>query len=63
MSKRNSDGDVLTNRLNLGLAKNQKILASWMGVAPESTATTNDTVEQVEDDDLKQNYGHDRCVF
>lgn len=61
MSKRNSDGDVLTNKLNLGLAKQKSLLASWMGTEPVSTAP-NETEEQFNDDDLKQDYAHDRYV-
>ncbi|KAF2852150.1 hypothetical protein T440DRAFT_497730 [Plenodomus tracheiphilus IPT5] len=59
MSKRNSDGDVLTNKLNLGLAKQKSLLASWMGTDPASDAT-NETEAQFNDEDLKQDYAHDR---
>ena len=64
MSKRDSDGDVLTNRLALGLAKNQKLLASWMGEKSEPSSAVNDAAKpQEEDDDLKQDYAHDRYRF
>jgi hypothetical protein len=49
MSKRNSDGDVLGNQYNLGLAKKQNILASWMATQPEEP-TTNDTPKTEEQD-------------
>jgi hypothetical protein len=63
MSKRDSEGDVLANRLSLGLAKNQKLLASWMGTQPDAQPT-NDTLEtEEEDNELKQDFfGHDRYV-
>jgi hypothetical protein len=61
MSKRNSDGDVLANRLSLGLAKNQKLLASWMGSEPSAQSTEDTSKTEDEDVELKQNfYGHDR---
>ncbi|KAF2133328.1 hypothetical protein P153DRAFT_274312, partial [Dothidotthia symphoricarpi CBS 119687] len=64
MAKRNSDGDVLTNRLSIGLAKHQSLLASWMGPA-ESTPNSNTAAltsqDEKEDDDLNANvFGHDR---
>ncbi|KAF2712678.1 hypothetical protein K504DRAFT_401791 [Pleomassaria siparia CBS 279.74] len=34
MSKRNRDGDVLFNRVNVGMAKSQRLLASLMGSKP-----------------------------
>lgn len=61
MAKRNSDGDVLANKLNLGLAKHKSLLASWMGSESE-TAATNDTADHSQDDDLRQDYAHDRYV-
>jgi hypothetical protein len=61
MSKRNSDGDVLANRLSLGLAKNQKLLASWMGSEPHAQPADDASKTEDEDVDLKQIlYGHDR---
>lgn len=60
MSKRNSDGDVLTNRLNLGLAKHQKLLASWMGSPSDTDPVTEGTKPPNDDEDLKVDYGHDR---
>lgn len=61
MSKRSSDGDVLSNRLSLGLAKRQKLLASLMG-PPEDEPATNDTFKnENEDAELEEvNFGHDR---
>jgi hypothetical protein len=61
MSKRSSDGDVLSNRLNLGFAKNQKLLASWMGTQVDAQETNDTSKNEEEDNELKQNnYGHDR---
>lgn len=63
MAKRNNDGDVLTNRLNIGLAKHQSLLASWMGPAESTQNSTAPTSQdEKEDDDLNSNvFGHDRC--
>jgi hypothetical protein len=61
MSKRNNDGDVLANRLSLGLAKNQKLLASWMGSQPEAQPANETSKIEDEDSELKQEFfGHDR---
>jgi hypothetical protein len=61
MSKRSSDGDVLSNRLSLGLAKNQKLLASWVGTQTEPEPVKDKSQIEEEDNELKQtNYGHDR---
>jgi len=62
MSKRNSDGDVLTNRLSLGLARHQRLLASWIGPA-EPAATPPTPQGATDDDDVTANvFGHDRHV-
>lgn len=64
MSKRNIEGDVLANRLSLGLAKNQKLLASWMGTQPEAQPANDTTKIEEDDTELKQDFfGHDRYVF
>jgi hypothetical protein len=61
MSKKNSDGDVLANRLSLGLAKHQKLLASWMGSQPDTQLANDTSKNEDEDSELKQDfYGHDR---
>jgi hypothetical protein len=64
MSKRNSDGDVLINRLSLGLAKSQRILASMLGPAPESHAISTTTPEPNEDeDDFNKEFAEpEQCV-
>ncbi|KAI8937188.1 hypothetical protein NX059_006397 [Plenodomus lindquistii] len=62
MSKRNSDGDVLFNRVNLGLAKRKNILASMLGSEPVSD-TTIETEDQFNDDDLKQDHAYDRLGY
>ncbi|KAF1920714.1 hypothetical protein BDU57DRAFT_431377, partial [Ampelomyces quisqualis] len=54
MSKRNSDGDVLANRLSLGLAANQRLLASWMGTSTDQQTTNHTSNTQDEDAELKQ---------
>jgi hypothetical protein len=64
MSKRSSDGDVLSNRLSLGFAKNQKLLASWVGAHTEPEPVKDKSQIEEEDNELKQNhYGHDRYLF
>jgi hypothetical protein len=62
MSKRNSEGDVIANRISLLEAKGQKLLASLYGSRPDWDTTDNAAKTQDEDDDqdLKQNYAHDR---
>ncbi|KAH4350062.1 hypothetical protein HBI56_109420 [Parastagonospora nodorum] len=61
MSKRDNEGDVLANRLSLGLAKNQKLLASWMGTQPDAQPTNDIVKTEEEDHELKQDFfGHDR---
>lgn len=61
MSKRNSDGDVLANKLSLGLANRQKLLAAMMG-PPEGDRATQGTSnnEEEEDDLVDSGFGHDR---
>jgi hypothetical protein len=61
MSKNTNDGDVLANRLSLGLAKHQKLLASWMGSQPDAQPANNTSKIEEEDSELKQDFfGHDR---
>jgi hypothetical protein len=63
MSKRDNAGDVVANRISLLEAKGQKLLASLYGSRPEwNTAAEGAAKTQDEDDDqdLKQNYAHDR---
>ena len=62
MSKRNNEGDVIANRISLLEAKGQKLLASLYGSRPDWSTADGDAKTQVEDDDqdLKQNYAHDR---
>lgn len=61
MSKRNSDGDVLANRLSLGMGSRQKLLASLMG-PPAADPAANETLKiEEEDAELEDvNFGHDR---
>ncbi|KAH7088088.1 hypothetical protein FB567DRAFT_331219 [Paraphoma chrysanthemicola] len=56
MSKRNSDGDVLANKLSLMQANSQRRLAAMLGPAPESYATTAAATQEDEDEDLKKEY-------
>jgi hypothetical protein len=62
MSKRNSDGDVLFNRLAVGVAQEQSLLASLMGgdqhLEPSSEAPYNAT----EDEDLIFTGDYEQCV-
>ncbi|KAI4693409.1 uncharacterized protein J4E88_001780 [Alternaria novae-zelandiae] len=62
MSKRDNEGDVIANRISLLEAKGQKLLASLYGSRPDWGTADGDAKTQVEDDDqdLKQNYAHDR---
>ncbi|KAI4927828.1 hypothetical protein J4E85_006340 [Alternaria conjuncta] len=62
MSKRNNEGDVIANRISLLEAKGQKLLASLYGSRPDWDTADGDAKTEVEDDDqdLKQNYAHDR---
>jgi hypothetical protein len=64
MSKRDNEGDVLANRLSLGLAKNQMLLASWMGTEPDAQPKNDGPEVEEEDNELKQDFfGHDRYVL
>jgi len=64
MSKRDNEGDVLANKLSLGLAKNQKLLASWMGTEPDAQPKKDEPKVEEEDNELKQDFfGHDRYVL
>lgn len=64
MSMRADEGDILANRLNLGLAKNQKLLASWMGTEPDAQPKNDDPKIEEENNELKQDFfGHDRYVL
>jgi hypothetical protein len=62
MSKRNSEGDVIANRISLLEAKGQKLLASLYGSRPDWDTTDSAAKAPDEDDtqELKQNYAHDR---
>jgi hypothetical protein len=62
MSKRNSDGDVLYNRLAVGVAQDRSFLASLMGGDLE--AESLDEVRDDENDDDNLNFGGDdeQCV-
>jgi hypothetical protein len=64
MSKRNMEGDILANRLSLGLAKHQKLLSSWMGTQPDAQPADDTTKIEEEDNELSQgSFGYDRYVF
>ncbi|KAH7400598.1 hypothetical protein DE146DRAFT_611501 [Phaeosphaeria sp. MPI-PUGE-AT-0046c] len=61
MSKGNSDGDVLANKLSLGLANRQKLLASLMGPPADASAASETSKNEEEDAELEHiNFGHDR---
>jgi hypothetical protein len=63
MSKRDNDGDVIANRISLLEAKGQKLLVSLYGSRPEWDTTAQGaakTQDEDDDQDLKQNYAHDR---
>ncbi len=62
--KRDNDGDVIANRLSLVEAKGQRLLASMFGSLPEPKETNNGAKSTTdEDEDLKQDSGHDRYVY
>ncbi|KAF1830693.1 hypothetical protein BDW02DRAFT_533483, partial [Decorospora gaudefroyi] len=61
MSKRNNEGDVIANRISLLEAKGQKLLASLYGSRADwSSDSAARSQEDDNDQDLKQNYAHDR---
>lgn len=67
-SKRKADpADVLVNRLNVGLAKHKKLLASWSGLKPEDTsnsANSASSAQEREDDEFKDEaVGYEQCVY
>jgi len=62
MSKRNSDGDVLFNRLAVGVAQEQSLLASLMG-GEKHVEPANETPDTAtEDDDLVFTGDYEQCV-
>ncbi|ORY02947.1 hypothetical protein BCR34DRAFT_447855, partial [Clohesyomyces aquaticus] len=48
MAKRNSEGDVLFNRMSVGVAKGQRLLASWGGLPAEEREPVNPDQERDE---------------
>ncbi|KAF2268114.1 hypothetical protein CC78DRAFT_530492 [Lojkania enalia] len=54
MSKRNSESDVLVNRLNVGLAKHQKLLASWLGPKSKAELEIEKSNEEQEQKDFQE---------
>jgi hypothetical protein len=61
MSKMNNDGDVLANKISLGLAKHQKLQASWTTSQPEAQPANETSKIEDEDSEVKQEFfGHDR---
>ncbi|RMZ71459.1 Proline iminopeptidase [Pyrenophora seminiperda CCB06] len=63
MNRRNNDGDVIANRISLLEAKGQKLLASLYGSRPDWDSADDSAAKAQDDDDdqdLKQNYAHDR---
>jgi hypothetical protein len=63
MSKRDSEGDILVNRLNVGLAKHKRLLASWTSYDTESEPGESELNKKDEEDDLKADaFGPEQCV-
>jgi hypothetical protein len=63
MAKRNSDGDVLANQVNVMLANQQRILAALLGSKSEDESKQEVVREEHQEDDLKDEaLGYDRCV-
>jgi len=64
MSKRKTDGDVLVNRLSVGLANHKKLLASWTGLQTEAEPSNGASHEEREEDEFKDEaLGHEQCVL
>ena len=64
MSKRSSDGDVLTNKVNVGLAKGNRLLASMLGPKAELESVIGKLERGTEHGDLEEEvFGPDRCVL
>jgi hypothetical protein len=63
MSKSKIDGDVLVNRLSVGLANHKKLLASWTGLQTEAEPKNATPHEEQEEDDFKDEaFGYEQCV-
>jgi hypothetical protein len=63
MSKRKIDGDVLVNRLSVGLANHRKLLASWTGLQTEAEPRNGAPQEEREEEEFKDEaLGHEQCV-
>jgi hypothetical protein len=60
MSKRNNEGDVLANKVNLFLVKQQKLLASITGGGSASTNAPKSETETEKDDFDSEEFGYDR---
>ncbi|KAF2191106.1 hypothetical protein K469DRAFT_558170 [Zopfia rhizophila CBS 207.26] len=62
MAKRNSDGDVLVNRVNVALAKSQRLLASMLGPKTEDELKTEKTKEEREKEDMEEDVQAPECL-
>jgi hypothetical protein len=63
MSKRNSDGDVLLNRLAVGVAQEQSLLASLMGRGQQVEPPDETPDAVAEDEDLMFTADFEQCVL
>ena len=57
MTKGNSDGDVLVNRLNVALAKQRRLLNSMLGAEQEADLQDKKTAQQDEAEDAYRDPG------
>jgi hypothetical protein len=64
MSKRNIEGDVLSNRLAVGQAKNQRLLAAMLGPNLKSENADEKLERQQEREELEdESFGPEQCVL
>jgi hypothetical protein len=64
MSKKKVDpGEVLVNKLNVGLANHRRLLASWTGLKPEDEPRNGGFAQEPEEEDFADEaLGHEQCV-
>jgi len=64
MSKRNIEGDVLSNRLAVGQAKSQRLLAAMLGPNLKSENADEKLQRQQEREELEdESFGPEQCVL
>jgi phosphoribosylaminoimidazole-succinocarboxamide synthase len=64
MSKRNIEGDVLSNRLAVGQAKSQRLLAAMLGPSLKSEDADEKLQREQEREELEdESFGPEQCVW